>query len=229
MSISVPKILIFDFDGVLADTLGDMLVFAREVCAQMGYPCQPSREDLNVLDQMSFVTYARQLKIPEGQIPEFTNRMFNLFTSRQQPPDIFPGLKQVVLQLARQARIGIVTGTTRKLVHKFLDFHSLESEIGVVIAVEEPGTRSEKIQTAAGRLGPFESHVFVIGDAVSDIYAARLAGAKSIAVTWGHQSQEKLALASPDYMVHSPEDLLLVLSRTQDLSSERGATSPHEN
>jgi phosphoglycolate phosphatase len=219
MSKSVPKILIFDFDGVLADTLGDMLGFAREVCGQLGHHCYPTQEDLNSLEHMSFDSYAHQLRIPEEKIPEFTGRMFRLFTSRQQPPDIFPGLKQVIQQLACQASIGIVTGNTRRLVRKFLDHHGLASDIEFVIAVEEPGTRSEKIQNAARRLGPIGSQVFVIGDAVSDIYAAKHAGAKSIAVTWGHQSQEKLALASPDYLVHSPEELLLILSRTQDLSS----------
>jgi phosphoglycolate phosphatase-like HAD superfamily hydrolase len=47
----------------------------------------------------------------------------------------------------------------------------------------------------------------MIGDAVSDIRAARAAGIKSVAVTWGHQSRQKLSQEAPDLIIDEPEDL----------------------
>jgi phosphoglycolate phosphatase-like HAD superfamily hydrolase len=47
----------------------------------------------------------------------------------------------------------------------------------------------------------------MVGDSASDIHAAKEAGVKSIAVTWGHQSAKTLLRANPDYLVHSPTEL----------------------
>jgi len=48
---------LFDYDGVLADTLADMLRFAGETCAEMGHPRTPTPADLDDLETMSFVDY----------------------------------------------------------------------------------------------------------------------------------------------------------------------------
>lgn len=50
----------------------------------------------------------------------------------------------------------------------------------------------------------------MIGDAVSDIQAARQAGISSVAVVWGHQSLVKLRQAGPDIIVNQPADLLML-------------------
>ena len=56
------SIILFDFDGVLADTLDDLLSFAQEACAQLGFPRNPTPADLDALETMSFIDYGRQLK-----------------------------------------------------------------------------------------------------------------------------------------------------------------------
>jgi phosphoglycolate phosphatase-like HAD superfamily hydrolase len=40
---------------------------------------------------------------------------------------------------------------------------------------------------------------------------AREAAVTSVAVTWGHQSEPKLRSAGPDYLVHTPQELLSLL------------------
>ena len=48
----------------------------------------------------------------------------------------------------------------------------------------------------------------MVGDSLSDVRVARQAGVKSIAVSWGHQSLEKLVEAHPDHVVHLPGELI---------------------
>ena len=55
--------------------------------------------------------------------------------------------------------------------------------------------------------------VFMIGDALSDVRAAKEAGVTSIAVTWGHQSLETLLRGEPDHVVHTPNTLIGVIER----------------
>jgi len=203
--------IIFDFDGVLADTLGDMLRFAAEACRQLGYPCQPTPADLDALEQMSFVDYGRQLGIPEHLLGEFTNYCLECFSARAQPPQIFPGLAEVLRQLASSYPLAIVTGNTAATVQATLEGHNLEGLFKVILDVHQPGKRFEKITRAAAMLGVPVGATLVVGDAVSDIRASAQAGALSGAVGWGHQSLSRLGPANPDYLFKTPNDLLDIL------------------
>jgi phosphoglycolate phosphatase len=62
--------------------------------------------------------------------------------------------------------------------------------------------------------------VFYVGDAVSDIHAARQVSVKSVAVSWGHQSRSKLVNAKPDHIVHAPIEIVALLEKAGDEISQ---------
>jgi phosphoglycolate phosphatase len=208
-------IILFDFDGVLANTLDDLLNFAREVCAQLGFPRDPTPADLDVLETMSFVDYGRQLKLPPQYIEAFVNQCLQMFNQRSHPPEIFEGMGQVIIEAAKDNTIAIVTGNTTPTVEGFLKENNLGEHIKLVIGVEQKGSRPEKIKRALRGLGQGEEFAYMVGDAVSDIRAAREASIKSIAIGWGHQSPARLMTASPDYLVNSPQELLELMKKIQ--------------
>lgn len=205
------KLIIFDFDGVLADSLQLMLRYSSQVCLELGYPCQPTPADLDVLDTMSFDSLGRQLNLPEAIIPDYKRRVFKRFASGDELPTIIDGMADVISALASSCTLGLVTGNTSGLVRIFLERYNLLGQFGLILCVDDPGTRVEKLQRIVKELGGLNSEVFLVGDAVSDIYAAREVKAKSIAVSWGHQSREKLMTAKPDFLVDSPQGLLSML------------------
>lgn len=204
-------IILFDFDGVLADTLEDMLSFAREACIQLGLPRNPTPADLGALETMSFAEYGRQLKLPPQYIDEFVSRCLQMFNQRLHPPEIFEGMKQVVVEAAKGNTLAIITGNTTPTVETFLIENGLQEHIRLVIGVEQKGTRPEKIRRALRELAQHGVTTYLVGDAVSDIRAARQASIKSIAVGWGHQSPSRLMEAKPDYLIKSPQELLELL------------------
>ena len=204
-------IILFDFDGVLADTLDDMLNFARTACDQLGLPRNPTPADLDALETMSFVEYGRQLNLPPEHIEEFVSRCLEMFEQRTQSPKIFNGMAQVVTQAAENHTLGIITGNTSQTVGKFLVENQLRNCIQIVIGVEQPGSKPEKIKRALQELTQPASQACMIGDAASDIRAARQASIQSIAVGWGHQGIERLKAANPDYLVKTPWELQRLL------------------
>jgi phosphoglycolate phosphatase-like HAD superfamily hydrolase len=207
------KVIVFDFDGVLADTAGDMLGFSQQVCAELGYPCQPTLADLDRLDPMSFDALGRQLGLPEPMIPEYKRLTLEKFASKPEPPEIFTGMAEVVHRAASLGPAGIVTGNHARLVARFLERYGLVDHIAGVIDVAAPGTRAEKIRRLAAEIGAPGSQVFVIGDSVSDVRAAREVCARSIAVTWGHQSAARLLALGPDHLVTTPDELYQILAQ----------------
>ena len=160
---------------------------------------------------MSFDSLGRQLNLPEAVIPAYKARVFERFTSGDELPPIFEGMAEVVSALASSYPLGLVTGNTSGLVRSFLERYNLLERFGLILCVDDPGIRVEKIRSVIKELGVQNAQVYLVGDAVSDIYAAREVGVKSIAVSWGHQSREKLATARPDFIVDSPGGLLSVL------------------
>ncbi|MBE9473355.1 MAG: HAD-IA family hydrolase [Chloroflexi bacterium] len=202
------RILIFDFDGVLADSLAPMLSYAGQVCLELGYPCTPTQKDLEILDKMELSEYGRQLGIPEEKIETFVTRSFELFTSREEPLAITPGIESVIRELSQLAILVVITGNSCKVVEKFLDTYGLTDKFQTILGAEDYGSRVEKILKVISLNGGSNGEVYMIGDAVSDIRAAREAGIKSIAIGWGHQSKERLITENPDFLVDQPEDLL---------------------
>jgi phosphoglycolate phosphatase len=207
------NLVVFDFDGVLADTLDEMLHIARLVCETMGYPCEPSPADLDALNRMEFIELGRQLGIPEPRAQEFVERTFRLFSARPVPPRIFPGMHEVVVELAKGSKIGILTGNTFQVVDRFLETNQLSAAVDVVMSADAPGNRSVKLKRIVSQLGNAQGKAFLVGDAVSDVRVAREEAVTSVAVSWGHQTEAKLRSVNPDFLVHTPQELLQILSQ----------------
>ncbi len=206
------QVIIFDFDGVIADSLSPMLNYAGQVCQELGYPCNPTRRDLEILEKMEFSEFGRQLGVPEAMIDIFVNRNFELFSKREEPLAIKSGIKPVIEKLSNRAFLGLVTGNSCKVVKKFQDAYGLNNTFQVILGAEDDGGRVAKILKVISLSGGSGIEAYMVGDAVSDIRAARQAGIRSIAVSWGHQTMDKLIEEKPDFLVYQPEDLLALLS-----------------
>jgi len=208
-------LIIFDFDGVLADTLDDMLNFAQAVCAELNIDHIPSPADLDALETMSFVEYGKQLGVPPHLAGDFAARCLKRFVDKPSPPKIFAGMVQVLEQLSARHTLAIITGNTTRAVENFLRENNIHQFISVVFAVDQPGSKVEKIQKAKSQLATEADAVYYVGDAVSDILAARQALIKSVAIGWGHQSLGKLMNAQPDHIIHTPQEFIELFEKSE--------------
>ena len=116
-------------------------------------------------------------------------------------------------QLSTHHSIGIVTGNSTPVVENFLDVNGIRQCISVIFALDQPGSKVEKITLAQNQFAAKGEAVFMVGDSASDVYAAKEASVKSIAVSWGHQSAETLIRAKPDYLVRSTGELMEVIEK----------------
>lgn len=209
-------LILFDFDGVLADTLDDMLNFAQAVCAELGIDRIPTPADLNALETMSFMEYGKQLGVPIPLVDEFVSRCLKRFVEKPHPPKIFDGMAEAVKQLSTNHMIAIVTGNTTSAVEIFLIENDILQYISAIFAVDQPGSKAEKMAKAKNQLAADNDSVYYVGDAVSDVHAARQVSVKSVAVSWGHQSLSKLVNARPDHVVHAPSEIIAIFKKSGD-------------
>jgi phosphoglycolate phosphatase len=208
-------LIIFDYDGVIADTLEDLLRSSQIACNKLGVKHSVTKDDLSNLEVMSFPTFGQACEVPEQHIDEFVRICLNFFAEKKSPPAIFTGMCDVIRYLAVNHRIVIVTTNTSQNVNAFLEKHNLADLIQAVYGVETPGSKVQKIRMAREQLLESKKNelVFMVGDSLSDILAAKEASVISIAISWGHQSLEKLQRGNPDFVVSSPHDLIEIIEQ----------------
>jgi phosphoglycolate phosphatase len=211
-------LIIFDYDGVLADTLDDLLQFGQEACNKLGVQHFVTIDDLANLEVMSFATYGQACEVPEHLVDQFVNLCLHSFAEQDAAPAIFPGLGDVVRNLSANHQIAIVTTNTSQNVNTFLAQHGLDGIIDAVYGVDTPGSKAEKISLAVGQLidQGEQAAVFMVGDSLSDLRAAKEAAVTSLAVTWGHQNLNVLLRGNPDYVVNFPQELITVIEQLND-------------
>jgi phosphoglycolate phosphatase-like HAD superfamily hydrolase len=211
MANELKYLTIFDYDGVIVDSLDTNLQIAARAGRKMGCPVHPSQADIERLENITFDDLGRQIGVPENKILKFTEIVFDLLAQNAISPPIFPGIKTVIHKLRRKSHLVVITTNVKIAVDQVLEGGGLYHDIDLVMGVEQNGSKSEKICQAMAAFNVSASFTYMIGDAVSDIREAHKAGVNSIAVNWGYHPGEKLQQASPGYMVNAPEDIMAIV------------------
>jgi phosphoglycolate phosphatase len=208
-------LIIFDFDGVLADTLLDLIQFGQEACDKLGIKHIVKKDDLSNLEVMSFTSYGQACGVPDQLVDEFVQICLKRIAEKKSPPAIFKGVSKVVRRLASNNTLAVITTNSSLNVNAFLIDHGLDGYIRAVYGVDSPGSKAQKISAARELLSAERKRepVLMVGDSLSDIRAAKEASVISVAVTWGHQSLSHLLTASPDYVAYSPTDLIEIINK----------------
>ncbi len=212
------RTVIFDFDGVLADTLAEMLRYSDQVCAELGYQRKTTPEDIEQLPRMGFDHLARQLGIDEHLIPQYIEKVLRCFDNQPITFPLFEGMQEVVIDLAGDSFLAIVSGNLQRVIHRFLREHHLDQYFQRIEGIDQPGNKRQKIEAIRKKVS-LALPTFMIGDAVSDILAAKEAGAISIGVSWGHQNRHKLLQAQPDFFAETPSELVRIIRNNPSFHS----------
>ena len=113
-------LIIFDFDGVLADTLDDLIQFGQEVCDELDVKHVVKKDDLSNLEIMSFTSFGRACEVPENLVDEFVQSCLKRFAEKKSPPAIFNGLSDIVRKFSVNNTLAIVTTNSSQNVNAFL-------------------------------------------------------------------------------------------------------------
>ena len=202
----------FDYDGVLVDSFHGLLGKACEAQKALGVGRLPTPQDFSTSTDLTFNGIARAINIPENRHPEFAAVLHQFMVADSGKDPMFPGISDVVRELARRHVVTVISANDKAAVERTLAQYGLVESVSHIFGGDEPGSKSEKISMARKRFNASSHETFMIGDAASDIREGKIAGVQTVAVTWGFQSRSFLAGESPDHLVDSPEDLLVILN-----------------
>jgi phosphoglycolate phosphatase len=205
-------LLHFDYDGVIADSMPQLLALIQRAQQVVGLGRPPAVSDYTEIENLTFENHARCLGIPESGVPNFVAAIYALQSQEQGSAPVYAGIPSVLAALAPRSSIAIVTSSLSTLVWRYLTQQGLDGLVAAVHGGELGLSKSERILRSCAQNAVLPSQTFMIGDTVGDILQGKLAGARTIAVAWGFHSHSMLLSAAPDYIAAHPSDLLSILS-----------------
>jgi phosphoglycolate phosphatase len=199
-----PPLMMFDFDGVICNSLEAVLPEIEMVFSEVGFTGIKTREELiSLLDGNVFLRLTAA-GFPMGKLKWLGNRFKSHQEEVYQRIDPFPGIVEVVNRLAESVPVYIITGNRAATVAQFCARHGIR---GVRQIIGSDVERSKVKSIRRIRKLHRDRSPFYIGDTLGDMREARKARVKRIGAAWGWHGRERLSIAKPEHIVESPEEL----------------------
>lgn len=213
------KLIIFDLDGTLLNTLGDLGACCNEVLERRGYPTHPLSSypsfignGIRRLVERSLPEAVRCEPLVEELREEFVALYCDKIDRYTTPyAGIFPMLERLS---ERGIRLAVVSNKFQAGVDRLMArfFPTIPFVACFGQSADMPLKPNPAVDLSALRLvGASPEEALHVGDSPVDIATARAAGLRSVAVTWGFCREEHLGGA--DHLIHRPEELLALLDR----------------
>lgn len=202
------SLFLFDFDGVLADSL-DLYADAVARCLErIGTPIVKGKEDYLDLFDGNFYESMAARGVDLAAFAQAAKEILPMIDYNAMKP--FSGLIPVLAALQKDHILAVVSSNGSGTIRKMLARFGFDPYFREVFGFEFLFSKKEKIGHALEKFGILREKAFYIGDTAGDILEARSAGIRSVAVTWGWHDRERLLAVRPDFLIDTPGGLLTV-------------------
>lgn len=200
-------ILIFDFDGTIADTMWHLIEISNSLADRFGYDKVELHEVEKMRDWTSQEVF-KHLKVPILKIPHILALARKQLRAQLGEVKTFEGIKGVLLQLKDMGHeIGIFTSNSQENVEAILKINELNI-FDFILTTPKLHNKNRGLKRIMRRKKFHKDNIIYVGDETRDIVAAKKAGVRVMAVAWGYNTIEKLSSFEPDFVCHEPEDII---------------------
>jgi phosphoglycolate phosphatase len=200
------KLVIFDFDGTLADS-GRWL--AKELCPlsrRFGFR-RIDEAEVETLRSFDTRRIMAELGVRAWKLPFIARHLRRRMAEDAESIALFPGAKALLRRLAGQGVVlALVSSNSAANVRRILgpEAAALIEHYACGASLFGKAAKFRKVMRAA-RVQACET--LCIGDETRDIEAAREAGLACGAVAWGYASREILAKVGPTWLFDTPDEV----------------------
>ena len=213
------QLVIFDLDGTLIDSIGDLADAMNAVLESLGYPAHP-RDNYRFLVGDGIEILVRRALPPEvvdeTNIPDVVDLMRQEYSTRWTATTRpFPEIPELLVKLhARNICTAVLSNkpdfATREIVGELFADNRFEIVRGALEGVPlKPDPSS--VLGIISELGQSPQQSVFVGDTAVDMATGVNAGMRSVGVTWGFRDADELVDSGANHIIHQPLELLRFL------------------
>jgi phosphoglycolate phosphatase len=209
------KLVIFDLDGTILDTLKDIAYYSNEMLEHFGYPLRTDKEIMQFIGNGAKKLVQRCLPddIDEQRLEECLNYYNDIYTkSGSVRTCVFDGMKEVCLTLKQRGyKLAILTNKPQETTDKVHERYMADMGFDMVVGqranakIKPDPTEALKI---AEKLNVSVDNTYFVGDGETDVETAINAKMNGVSVLWGYRSKTQLEKAGAKAFANKPSDLL---------------------
>lgn len=213
------KLVIFDFDGTLADTKENIILTFHMTMKELGVEIKSRQECAATigltLEDAFKVLYPGMAAEKYALLRDTYRRIFKE-NRKILVPGLFPEVMETLEELQRRGYLmSIASSRQSPSLHSFLEdmkiAHLFEYAVGGD-NVEHPKPAPDAVLQILRHYNLSAEEAFVVGDMPFDINMATNAGVKSCGVTWGNADAAQLKESGANYIIDKMSQLLEILN-----------------
>ena len=216
------KLLVWDFDGTIADTLPAAVTIFNRLAPEMGFK---PLEDVNAARGMPTRELMRKHGVTFWRLPKLVRRYQAAVAEEADQLKLIAGMAELLAACQTAGvRQGILSSNREDNIRRCLRANGAEQNFAFIIGYPRLFGKSKalkRIIRAQNKRGFWtrlraipkaeklnRDEVLYIGDELRDVEAAKKVGVKVAAVTWGFHTAELLRSGRPDFVVSDARELL---------------------
>ena len=193
---TVIKLIAFDLDGTIADTIPMCIKAFREaVEPYTGH--ELSEEEIVQTFGLNEEGMIKQVIADKGDLSKALEDFYEIYSKMHLfCPDPFDGVKELIAELKNSSTtIALITGKGKRSCEITLQQFSMENYFDrIETGSAEKNRKSEVIQDLLNSYQLHSNEMVYIGDAVSDITESRKAGVRCLSAAWAKSTDAKKLL-----------------------------------
>lgn len=199
-------LVIFDFDGTLADS-GDWFLSIADRLADRFKFRRVDPSEIEGLRGRTTREVIRYLGIPRWKLPAIGRYVHALLAEQTDRVALFEGVTPLLRQLsASGVRLALVTSNAEHNARAILG-----AENAALFSWFECGAslfgKAPRYRRVLRKSGVATADVLAIGDETRDLVAARKVGICAAAVLWGYANRVALTALAPDLLFEAPGEV----------------------
>jgi len=220
------KLIIFDLDGTLLNTLDDLADCTNYVLQKNGYPIHQIDAYKYFVGNGVEMLLRRALpkEITETEFTEISTEFLHHYEVHKADKTApYDGMVETLEILQKRGTLlSVATNKPHELLPELLHhyFPTIKwaavfgNRKGVPIKPHPQIVYDiiEAIHLYIDKVSPvFKEHILYVGDTAVDMETAQNAGVKKVGTLWGFRTQNELVQAGADYLIAQPQQLLNLL------------------
>jgi phosphoglycolate phosphatase len=212
------KVIIFDFDGTIADTHDALVEITNRLAGEFGYK-PVGQAELEILKTLSSREIIKRSQIAAIKIPFLLRRVKTELGKEIRDLKPVTGMETALFCLKEQGyQLGIVTSNQKDNVCAFLENNNLQSLFDFIYSGASLFGKHKVLEKILRQYNLQPDEVIYVGDETRDINAAKTSRVKAVAVGWGFNSPSILAQHQPDCLIYRPQELVRAIATCQTVA-----------